>query len=42
MTGRALPRAAEVVIIGGGVTGVSIAFHLAGLGVRGTVQRERA
>ena len=32
---------ADVVIIGGGVTGVSIAFHLAGLGVRRVVVLER-
>ena len=34
-------RAADVVVIGGGVTGVSIAFHLAGLGVRRVVILER-
>src|SRR6185503_1852993 len=34
-------RAADVVIIGGGVTGASIAFHLAGLGVRRVVVLER-
>jgi glycine/D-amino acid oxidase-like deaminating enzyme len=34
-------RTADVVIIGGGVTGVSIAFHLAGLGVRRVVVLER-
>ena len=32
---------AEVVIIGGGVTGISIAFHLASLGVRRVVVLER-
>jgi glycine/D-amino acid oxidase-like deaminating enzyme len=31
----ALPSAAEVVIISGGVTGTSIAFHLAEAGVSG-------
>lgn len=34
-------RTADVVIIGGGVTGVSIAFNLAGLGVRRVVVLER-
>jgi glycine/D-amino acid oxidase-like deaminating enzyme len=34
-------RTADVVIIGGGVTGVSIAFHLASLGVGGVVLLER-
>ena len=36
-----MSRTADVVIIGGGVTGVSIAFHLAGLGVRRVVILER-
>lgn len=35
-------RAADVVIIGGGVTGTSIAFHLAGLGVRRVLILERS
>jgi glycine/D-amino acid oxidase-like deaminating enzyme len=34
-------RTADVIIIGGGVTGVSIAFHLAGLGVRRVLVLER-
>jgi sarcosine oxidase, subunit beta len=34
-------RTADAVIIGGGVTGVSTAFHLAGLGVRRIVVLER-
>src|SRR5258705_8837143 len=34
-------RTADAVIIGGGVTGVSIAFQLAGLGMRRTVVLER-
>jgi glycine/D-amino acid oxidase-like deaminating enzyme len=34
-------RTADVVIVGGGVTGVSIAFHLAVLGVRNVVVLER-
>jgi sarcosine oxidase, subunit beta len=34
-------RTADVVIVGGGVTGVSIAFHLAGLGVRRVLILER-
>jgi glycine/D-amino acid oxidase-like deaminating enzyme len=36
-----MTRTADVVIIGGGVTGVSIAFHLAGLGVRRVLVLER-
>ena len=36
-----LIRTADVVVIGGGVTGASIAFHLAGLGVRRIVVLER-
>ncbi len=35
-------KTADAVIVGGGVTGVSIAFHLAGLGVRRVVVLERA
>jgi glycine/D-amino acid oxidase-like deaminating enzyme len=34
-------RTADAVIVGGGVTGVSIAFHLAGAGVRRVVVLER-
>jgi glycine/D-amino acid oxidase-like deaminating enzyme len=34
-------KTADAVIIGGGVTGVSIAFHLAGLGIRRVVVLER-
>ena len=34
-------KTADAVIVGGGVTGVSIAFHLAGLGVRRIVVLER-
>jgi glycine/D-amino acid oxidase-like deaminating enzyme len=34
-------RAADAVIIGGGVTGVSVAFHLAGLGLRRILVLER-
>jgi glycine/D-amino acid oxidase-like deaminating enzyme len=41
MTPGGLPRAADVVIIGGGVTGVSIAFHLAGLRAGRIVVLER-
>jgi glycine/D-amino acid oxidase-like deaminating enzyme len=37
----AAPRTADAVIIGGGVTGVSIAFHLAAAGVRRVVVLER-
>lgn len=36
-----MTRTADVVIVGGGVTGVSIAFHLAGAGVRRVVVLER-
>jgi glycine/D-amino acid oxidase-like deaminating enzyme len=36
-----MARTADVVIIGGGVTGASLAFHLAGLGVRRIVLLER-
>jgi len=40
-TARALPASAEVVVIGGGVIGTSIAFHLAEAGVTGVVLLER-
>jgi sarcosine oxidase, subunit beta len=36
-----LPASAPVVVVGGGVIGVSIAFHLAGAGVRDVVLLER-
>ena len=36
-----MSRTAGVVIVGGGVTGTSIAFHLAGLGVRDVLLLER-
>ena len=36
-----MSRTAGVVIVGGGVTGASIAFHLAGLGVRDVLVLER-
>src|SRR5436309_6432784 len=36
-----LPRTAGVVIIGGGVVGCSIAYHLAGRGVRDVLVLER-
>src|SRR5437870_1890513 len=35
-----LPRTASIVIVGGGVVGCSIAYHLAGRGVRDVVVRE--
>ncbi|MFD9072079.1 NAD(P)/FAD-dependent oxidoreductase [Streptomyces lasiicapitis] len=38
---RELPSAAEVVIVGGGVVGTSIAFHLAEAGVRDVLLLER-
>lgn len=37
----ALPEAAEVVILGGGIMGVSVAYHLAAAGVRDIVLLER-
>ncbi|HEV7204246.1 MAG TPA: FAD-binding oxidoreductase [Jatrophihabitans sp.] len=37
MTGRTLPDRAPVVIVGGGIMGVSIAYHLAAAGVRDVV-----
>ena len=40
-TARALPASAEVVVIGGGVIGTSIAFHLAEAGITGVVLLER-
>jgi sarcosine oxidase subunit beta len=36
-----MTRTADVVVIGGGVTGVSIAYHLAGLGLRHILVLER-
>src|SRR2546429_9153148 len=36
-----LPRTASIVIVGGGVVGCSIAYHLAGRGVRDVVVIER-
>jgi sarcosine oxidase subunit beta len=41
VTGSSLPSSAEVVIIGGGAIGASIAFHLAEAGVRDVVLLER-
>ena len=38
----ALPATADVVIVGGGVIGTSIAFHLAEAGVRDVLLLERA
>jgi sarcosine oxidase subunit beta len=37
----AVPAGAEVVVVGGGVVGLSVAFHLAEAGVRGVVVVER-
>ena len=42
MTVRELPRAAQVVVIGGGVMGTSIAFHLAEAGVTDVLLLEQA
>ncbi|MFM7444066.1 MAG: FAD-dependent oxidoreductase, partial [Tabrizicola sp.] len=36
-----LPSHASIIIIGGGVIGTSIAYHLGKLGVEGVVQLER-
>ncbi len=41
MSGMAFPTSARVVIVGGGVIGVSIAYHLARVGVRDVVLLER-
>lgn len=41
MSGAALPASAEVVVVGGGVMGVSVAFHLAEAGVRDVLLVER-
>ncbi|MDR7435527.1 MAG: FAD-binding oxidoreductase [Armatimonadota bacterium] len=39
--GESVPRSAEVVIVGAGSTGLSIAYHLASLGVRDVVVVDR-
>src|SRR3984957_898208 len=39
--GRELPTSAKVVVIGGGVGGVSVAYHLAELGERDVIVLER-
>src|SRR5580765_6899319 len=41
MTDRALPSAADVVIIGGGVIGTSVAYHLTKIGIRDVLLCER-
>src|ERR1700722_12110969 len=40
--GRELPTSAKVVVIGGGVGGVSVAYHLAELGETDVIVLERA
>ncbi len=39
--GRDLPQRARVVVVGGGVIGTSVAYHLAHMGVRDVVLLER-
>ena len=41
MTGATLPQRARVVVIGGGVIGCSVAYHLAQMGWRDVVLLER-
>ena len=41
MTGTELPERARVVVIGGGVIGCSIAYHLAEMGEKDVVLLER-
>src|SRR5215210_7651880 len=41
MTGKSLPPRARVVVVGGGVIGTSVAYHLAHLGWKDTVLLER-
>ena len=41
MSAPALPSQARVVVIGGGIIGCSVAYHLAGMGVRDVVLLER-
>ena len=38
---KSLPTRADVVIVGGGIVGTSIAYHLARLGIKNTVLLER-
>src|SRR5947208_3309837 len=38
---KSLPTRADVVIVGGGIVGTSIAYHLAKLGIKNTVLLER-
>jgi 4-methylaminobutanoate oxidase (formaldehyde-forming) len=41
MTEKALPKHARVVIVGGGIIGCSVAYHLGHMGVRDVVLVER-
>ena len=41
MSAGALPRTADVVVVGGGANGTSTAFHLAKLGMKNVVLLER-
>jgi len=41
VTDHSLPNQAQVVIIGGGIIGCSVAFHLARMGVQDVVLLER-
>ena len=38
---KSLPARADVVIVGGGIVGASIAYHLAKIGIANTVLLER-
>ena len=42
MTSRGLPKRARIVVIGGGVVGASVAYHLAALGETDVILVEKA